>query len=580
MRNNRRNREKLISIIKEVLIEDQVNISEEEEDIICRRASDLISKTTQYIDSETLENKDLDTYYIFVMLEKNKTMGEFIESFQLINSGYKNAYIVFLTNSMEESINLEIEIKELKLKNEIKKKIEGIHSVSDIRYEIILFNTKDIINFDISIESRIRSLENCKTMVLNGESLSIEGYVFTASLFDIVNIYNQLGDELFTNNIRFGIDDRLDVDTEIRKTMRDVPDEFWFLNNGITMIVNDNDFCLRRVNTIELTNGNKKSISVINGAQTITASAKYFFNHREKNKDKINEAKIKSKVLLRIIHIEGISSYTTQQNEIDKISLALNRQKPIEPEDIAYTTLFVYKINSLKDENNNKFNFNLVRRGEFRVGGHTLVDFTRATKAYLAQSPGKARSTGKKTFLKIKTTDIGYEFQDEEIFKQEILDDKNDLQETFNKYYKPVNFALEINKYYSKKANSIKKKIELKKLKEDLKKKEIATVNYGKWYFVAYLIYSLNNCQNDDYSNFNYSINDFIGTLESIIIEFISCFVKSIDEKVKDIDSNDFKNESLYDDFKNSDHSKEFIGFLSSQVNNCINFEEIASTVE
>lgn len=580
MKNNRINREKLTAIIKDILIDNQENISGDDEEIISRRASDLLSKSPNFIDSSSLDSTDLDTYYYFTMWS-NRDINEFLETFEHVDTNYNNTYLVFFTNSMEDSLKLEKKVKDLKVRKAIINKISGVESVKELQYEIILFNSKENNSFEIKIDSRIRSLENFRTVKDNDNELSISGYVFTASLYDITQIYNLLGNELFKSNIRFGIKDKLDVDYEIKRTMNEFPEEFWFLNNGITIIVSDNKFCIKKTNVLELSHGNNSNISVINGAQTITASTKFFYEDDpndldKKSQERIEQAKVDSKVLLRLIHIENIDAKTRElcNKEIDKISLALNRQKPIEPEDIAYTTPFVYTLNSLEEKG--LIDFSLTRRGETKKGGHSIVDFARATKAYLAQTPGNARSTGKKTILKIETTKRGYEFKDKDIFKQDNIENEADMINTYNRYYKPVNFALELEKYYSHRAKYLKKNID--DAEDIINKKKIATINYGKWHFIAYLIFALNGCKSDDYSNFSISLSDISDqTKDDIIEEFIEMFVKSTTD-FHEIDSNDFKTQTLYDNFITSDYSNHFKVFLLTKLDISNGLDEVAVT--
>ena len=67
----------------------------------------------------------------------------------------------------------------------------------------------------------------------------VKGYVFTATLKDIIDIYNRRGENLFQKNFRFSIDDGTSVVAkEIIETLSTAPEEFWFLNNGITILSN------------------------------------------------------------------------------------------------------------------------------------------------------------------------------------------------------------------------------------------------------------------------------------------------------------------------------------------------------
>ena len=57
------------------------------------------------------------------------------------------------------------------------------------------------------------------------KNIKIEGYVFTAALFDIVEIYNKLGSELFNFNVRCSIKDELEVDKKLQELVQDKSSE-------------------------------------------------------------------------------------------------------------------------------------------------------------------------------------------------------------------------------------------------------------------------------------------------------------------------------------------------------------------
>jgi hypothetical protein len=111
------------------------------------------------------------------------------------------------------------------------------------------------------------------------------------NLYDVVEIYNQIGYILFRDNVRFGIGEQLGVDKAIKDTLKNAPNYFWFRNNGITLLIEEPDRILDSASEIILKRQNDEKIvfSVINGAQTITAAAEYFYTLQAK----IEEAKFK-----------------------------------------------------------------------------------------------------------------------------------------------------------------------------------------------------------------------------------------------------------------------------------------------
>lgn len=552
MRNNSVLRNNLKSQIKQVLLNDEINVGEDEDEVLDKCVSFILNECTNCIDSKDLKIEDIDSYYIFQIWNEKICDKDFMNNlkvkFKNSTNEYNSIKMIFIVDNIRQQIQLESKIKELR--NEVKKIVNKMNktsiSIKEIENETIFFNT-DKKDCKINIESRIRSLEKDRIIDVDEEQIKIIGYVFTANLYDIVKMYNKLGNELFDHNIRSGIKDELNVDTEIKETLKNNPDEFWFLNNGITMLVQDDEFSIKKTKCLEVNLGKNKVLSIINGAQTITTSAEFFYEN-DCNKDNIKLAKDKAKVMLRVVHINTVKNIENQnrcKNEIKKISVALNRQKPIQPEDIAYTTEFVYKLNKIQENNlNDKSYFKIIRRGDHSVNNeYTLVDFAKATKAYLDQCPGEARSKGKKSLLEIQTENGKYMFKDEGVFKKELTEYNIDCIEIFNRYYRPMNFAMKLQDQYLKQSTYIKKSF------KDLKK--IAIINYGKWHFVAYVIFVLNNDNNKDFTKFDATLQDVDSrTMGKIIEEFVSLFSQSIEKGKDKLDSNDFKNEKIYNDFK------------------------------
>ena len=62
----------------------------------------------------------------------------------------------------------------------------------------------------------------------------------------------------------------------MKKTLRENPEDFWYLNNGITIIIqNETAFDYSKKSRICLDYKSPGIISVINGAQTISTAAEF-----------------------------------------------------------------------------------------------------------------------------------------------------------------------------------------------------------------------------------------------------------------------------------------------------------------
>ncbi len=151
------------------------------------------------------------------------------------------------------------------------------------------------------------------------------------SLADIAALYARHGKRLIAANIRAYKGDTV-VNEQIAATMRDEPEHFFYFNNGLTA------YCQRLVvDNFDRVNAEEKSIhafglSIVNGAQTLGAIAKYFANHPN--------AALKGFVFLKIISLaqckdergfaERITRSTNFQNQIgdrDFASLAVCRRE-------------------------------------------------------------------------------------------------------------------------------------------------------------------------------------------------------------------------------------------------------------
>lgn len=577
--------EKLLDILEDIMRDRQLDIS-------IKDNQDLKMKLIRKIhENELITNEiddvfqDEDEYFIFYSVNNaNETNNSSIIE-DILNkiskckingtNKYESINLYFIFHEIKGKLSFDKYQKEDNFRKKILKaiKLKGLNlKLRDIELKTLFIGVSNNHTFNIKIKDRIRSLENYRKIELHeGDfGVNIKGLVFNANLKDIVSIYNILGNELFDKNLRYSIKDELDVDIHIKDTLKTNPDEFWYLNNGITMIIEDDDFKLRKSDSIQIKYGNCKILSIINGAQTISASAEYFYENEDINEHKDNNPS----VILRVIQISKFGSDSENEDmlnkrcseEINKISVALNRQKPIKQEDIAYTTSFVYEINQLNEKNNNSNNcFKIEKRSTEKSDGYDLLEFAKIVKSYLAQSPGLALTQGAKKLLKLKDNEL----ENTDIFKYE-FDEDDEYDVIFNKYYKPVNFAAKLMNLYTKHAKCMIMESNNKE-SESVNVIKLNIASYGKLYFIAYIIYILNEKSVTDFSNFNLScesLND--EKFLQYIDEYIELLYKVIDDKnkadKKEITINSFKNDDIYNYFK--DYHSENDNELSKEIKN------------
>ena len=506
-------------------------------------------------------NKDyLDFQFIQKLITTNKLNIFNKTNFNQTSENHLNLYMLFIVDNIEKKIRCKEDFKNYR-SSSFKKLVKSQLGNIDQIHPFAIFHPNVVEEVKIADIKRYDALEmpplempgldDSKDIDENG--LPLKGYVFNVKLYNLIQIYNDIGDALFKNNVRYGIDDELNVDQSIVYTLENNPKLFWFNNNGITIIIEDEDFKLDRVNEIVLKRKNSRSalitsnqllFSVINGAQTITASAGFFYQTIEKDsskKDIVEKAKNEAEVLVRIIHV-SVNNSSNANEYIKEISVALNRQKPIKAEDIALSIPFSQKLLAFLNEHP-EYNLKLIRRGEERSSNKEvdLVLFSRAAKAIIGR-PGQARSENAAKLLNIRDK----EFTSTDIFPNSIWQEDTDVEKEFKKTYGSLRFALDLSLKYEKNYKDCLKT-------SDLDGENKIIISNGKWYFVSLVIRFLNG-DSGDYSNFNYSVDLKEYDFKKLIQEFSEFILKKLEDKLQ-VNSNIFKTQDLFDQLLTTKYS-------------------------
>ena len=540
----------------------------------------------------------IDSSENFLFLKFTEDSGGLLQSLEeqarilakLPESAEKNIYIICLVDNMKSRVFLErlfLSTEGKAMKKNIRKEMKPWKGTVNFLY--ILDNSYHEQDIKLTSVNRFEFIQmppmKCHINWENEDrtEVSNRGYVTSVHLYQLVEIYNRIGDKLFKRNVRYGLNEQLGVDRAIKETLRNSPGEFWFKNNGITILVERPDFKLDRVEEVlleHISEYGELHFSVINGAQTITASAQclyemeYDLKELQKNGEAEEAAKLEerirksknAKVLLRIIHIshsaQTAESEADSTREVNEISVALNRQKPIKAEDIAFASPFVVKLAAFleREQINGKRYFRLVKRGEGNIARRTvdLVDFARARKA-CAGYPGDARSKGTNFLLSTRNETGGeYSFQDKTIFVPEWLE-AEDEQEAgiFAKYYGAVYFAVRVADFYGKNAKKIITDNPLK----------AAVLQNGKWYFTTYMV-QLFNGYRSDFSQFT----DCFELIRDKLKDLMELFAELCGEAAQQsgnypvLDSNTFKKDELYILTRNEADANRFAQIINDNL--------------
>ena len=387
--------------------------------------------------------------------------------------------------------------------------------------------------------------------------VDLQSLVFSVDLYQLVELYNLIGDQLFQNNVRFGIDETMGVEQSIRRTLQREPWHFLLKNGGITLLVQEDESTDAACCTDELILGKLSpdaapGFSVVNGAQTITTAAQFFYElaywkehgdtaEAKRCADHFDMAKQYARVLVKIIQIPRDERAKQLAKEI---SVSLNRQKPIRMEDIAYTTPAVHQLTEYlrQAREAGQVPYQLLRRGEDVNDGHsmTLIEFVRARIA-CAGTPGDAWSKGGNELLRTAYQEDGtLGFLRKDLFSEEWLE-TGEVQAAFRRDYGGVWFAHQTAKAYEKARQPVRSE------------EELAVINNGKWLFAAalanrYLGEIRPGASGPDFSNFSASFEAIRDKLPEAIPLFarltVLCAHAYLPED--EINSNLFKKNSLY----------------------------------
>lgn len=513
---------------QELLSDDTVMFSED-------KIKELIESTDSFfLSDKVIERPDL--IIIFCKYEKEAILDDARSKIETLIEKYKKVkkcLVISYFRRIEDKLVFnemisKITLKKLYLRSIIKCNYTGRCA----SLKVDRFNTIQMPETacDFNAESEKKKCSN------------VQGYAFSASLVDLIELYNTIGDELFDQNLRYQIGDVLGVNSAIKETLENNPQNFWFLNNGVTICLTGEDIVLNSPRQIMLSSkieAEPPEFSVINGAQTISTAAELYYSLIEEKRKVIRE---EAKVLVKVIVVSPKKA--TGDLEASSIAIALNRQKPIKDEDIAYTYPFVECFNSYCTTN--KKEIQIIKRGESREKGSIdLVTFARIMKA-LELNPQESRNSSAKTLLKSN----GENFTGIRGSK-ELTDSNIDQDETYNKYFclvPAVNNVIEQKKYSEL----------LKSIKKDISEDEYSFLNNGKWFFISEIFKASYKGAIGDCSGFNENEVETFFDNKDLMKEYLIRFAKKLSSLSPGVNTDSFKGVKLKNQLKDVDLSFQF----------------------
>ncbi|MTL41019.1 hypothetical protein GMA63_12840 [Turicibacter sanguinis] len=243
-----------------------------------------------------------------------------------------------------------------------------LNAIEDIETRIELFQS--IINKVSEAKLKLDKPKN----FLSYQSENIEGIFVNISSKSLTKIYNKYKDKgLFDLNIRKYIRNKL-VDDSITDTIRNNSENFWFLNNGLTIACDE--FSLDGDN-IRL-----YDFSIVNGGQTTNLIGK---SNTEK------EFFIPCKI---VRNLDG-----NDENFFSKIAEATNSQKPIQSKDLKSNSPEMRRLKALLKD----YKIDLeIKRGDKKLpSSYTKIkndELAQIILSFVNQKPGTSRSSKNSLF--------------------------------------------------------------------------------------------------------------------------------------------------------------------------------------
>jgi len=474
MKTSRYIMDEIIKIIAEFVKENELDVSEYRNTV----SMTLRDKDVFEIDSQRLGFGGNRFFCLLEFQEGSTTQGDndylasvFERIKEIVNSklGYEKYEFVLIVRNISNKILVEQRVTSMLKRSLIPKGM----SARDIEIKPAFIPEQKSIKHSVGIMSNIQNLE----YMIEGEHIAS---IYTAKLYDLVELYNAKGDVLFSDNVRFQIADKLDVDKNIEATLREEPDKFWLYNNGITLLIDGICVDTKKQHSLRITASPTNRMSVINGAQTISAAAHFFYSKGD-GEDVIKRAAENAMVVLRVVLCDKKSK---RKDLYSQISVSLNRQKAITEADMRYTDQLIDDINTLYEGHKEAPYFYIAREGEqIKKDNVKVSDFAKLSALYLLQQPGLARSSKSKI---IKVDDYWN--------KLRLADyDEKNLDEVFAMKYTPFLYVRALFDVFSKR---------MKYYENAADEKFAKWCSYGTEFLVAYIVWRLNGGNNDSFALF------------------------------------------------------------------------------
>jgi len=194
--------------------------------------------------------------------------------------------------------------------------------LDDTRLEkqVDYYTAEDVVR-DLRAENEYKPV-NAQVFLQKFEKIDVPRSTFygVARVADLVDLHESRGKALYERNIRYYLGGtKSDVNKSIKSTLLDSPEEFFYLNNGVTAVC---DHVTPRSTKVGVKRLDVLGLSIINGAQTVASAAEFV---RQNPGHDISNAK----VMFTLITASAAGDFGR------RVTRARNHQNPVQTANFA-----------------------------------------------------------------------------------------------------------------------------------------------------------------------------------------------------------------------------------------------------
>ncbi len=186
---------------------------------------------------------------------------------------------------------------------------------------------------------------------------------------EVANWWVKKGKRLFAKNIRQMLG-ATEVNDEVKRTIEEQPENFWYYNNGVTIVAESIKKSMVGGNSRDIGSFKANNISIVNGAQTVSVIGKY----AQDGGANLNKLRLP----IRLISLEG-----APEDFGASVTKTNNRQNRIESRD--FVSLDDEQIRLKKELSLEGIEYNIVRSENVKTSA-SIIDLSEATIALACAS--------------------------------------------------------------------------------------------------------------------------------------------------------------------------------------------------